>query len=105
MAVLVWCDERLEAEGGRPKPPENLEETTATATRVLTETDQVKPTESQKLPLMEKIRPPLSKLTLYLTIPREGVKTNPLLPLWPGGHPSGGGGNALRGHLTGDDKQ
>jgi hypothetical protein len=94
---MEWCDGPSEEVCGQPRRPESHEETTATATLVQIETDQVKPTESQKPLLMVKIQHPLSKLFSFLTIPKGCVKTSPPQLPWLGVHPSNGGGNAPQG--------
>jgi hypothetical protein len=54
---------------------------------------------------MVKIPNPLLSICETLATPKGDVRTNPLRPLWLGGHPSGGGGTAPRGRLIEDDRQ
>jgi hypothetical protein len=93
-----------EEESGLPKHLENPVGMSATAALVWKGTDLAKPTENQTPPLMAKNLTPLSMLSAYLARPKGGERTNPLQPLWLGGHPSVGGGTAPRGHWTEGDR-
>jgi hypothetical protein len=82
-----------------------LEGMSATAAQEWTKTGLATPTGTRKQLQLGKIPYPPSMLTLQLTIPKEGVETNPLRLLWLEGHPSDGGGIVPRGRLIEDGRQ